>query len=197
MLCSNCTAEAKSDYETAIEQLLGNYNTATHENRFMVGRAVECFTLVLLRSAGIECKLAEKGGIIVQKRLNEQGSPNRPSGFLNISGSFSGKIVDLNLINTQGDSTSEWNTATLFVVSQVGIVFATPDTGDLKKHIRRRKDAVVLSKTGLKYLIESHSDLVFAMNISVKPEKFPQTLRPSEKVARDILSGWSLGRYLD
>ena len=56
-LKSNCTVEAKQEYEIAIFTLLERFNTTIYENRFVVGGAVEMFTCALLRAVGIDCIL--------------------------------------------------------------------------------------------------------------------------------------------
>ena len=56
-LKTNCSADARHEYELAINTLLSRYNTTIYENRFVVGGAVEVFTCALLRSVEIECSL--------------------------------------------------------------------------------------------------------------------------------------------
>ena len=56
-LKTNCSEDARHEYELAIHTLLEHYNTTIYENRFVVGGAVEVFTYALLRSVEIECKL--------------------------------------------------------------------------------------------------------------------------------------------
>ena len=56
-LRSDCPVQAKQEYERTIQTLLKRFNTTIHENRFVVGGAVEVFTFALLRTVGIDCTM--------------------------------------------------------------------------------------------------------------------------------------------
>ncbi|MDE0309035.1 MAG: hypothetical protein OXI60_04285 [Acidiferrobacterales bacterium] len=91
-------------------------------------------------------------------------------------------------MNKQGGGARIWNTATLFVVSNVGIVYGTPEMAD-SGHIKDAHDAVVLKRSGLKLLMEDKSN-VFGMDIRQKPptEMTGFSRKASTAVAKQILS---------
>jgi len=180
-LKSDCSIEVKYEYELAISILVERYNTTIYENRFVVGGAVEVFTYALLKSVGIDCTLygdqAKSGDILL---------PNDRK--FSVKGSFTGGVSEIRLLNKLGGGFREWDTATLFVVANVGIVYGTPAMVD-DLHIKDMKDAIVLKKEGLKSLIENDEN-VFEMEIAQKPptETTAFSLKASDAIAKHILS---------
>ena len=178
-LKQRCTDEARCAYESAIEKLHERYNTTIHENRFIVGGAVEVFTYALLRSVGIHCSLylsqATRGDILLQ-------GDHR----LLIKSTFTGGAARVKLINKMGDGPREWRKAALFVVSDVGIVYGAPHMVD--DFVVDGKDSIDLTKRGLKHLIEDKSN-VLQMNIVRKspPEKSYLSQKASTELARQII----------
>ena len=118
-LKSDCSRTVRKDYQIAVKTLVERYNTTIYENRFVAGGAVEVFTCALLRSVGIDCTLcgdqAQGGDILL---------PNNR--MISLKSSFRG-IADIRLLNQMGTGERRWDTATLFVISGVGIVFGAPD----------------------------------------------------------------------
>lgn len=179
-LKTHCPPESRREYERAIRTLLERYNTTIHENRFVVGGAVEVFTCALLRSVGLDCNLysaqEQAGDILLPKGKK-----------LSIKGSFKGGAQDIKLINQMGGGRRDWNTATLFVLSGEGIVYGAPDMV-AAEHIKQVGDGVVLKRAGLQMLMSQPKNL-FAMNIALKPPT--ETTAFSEKasvaVAKQIL----------
>lgn len=145
-----------------------------------LGGAVEVFTYALLRSVGIDCTLygdqSKSGDILL---------PNDKK--LSVKGAFSGGVANIKLMNKLGEGDRIWNTATLFVVSNVGIVFGTPSMVDASD-IKDVKDGVELRKRGLESLINNPSNL-FVMEIARKPptEMTGFSHKASTAVARQIL----------
>ena len=174
-----CSGNVKKEYELAISTLVQRYNTTIHENRFVVGGAVEEFTWALLRSVDVECDLcgsqSPDGDIIF---------PNDE--LLSIKSSFRG-VADIKLINQMGTGDRAWTTATLFVVSGVGIVYGAPDMVD-SAHVKPTGDGVSLKRAGLQTLIDDQAN-VFEAEIASKPPKemADQSLKASSAVARQIL----------
>lgn len=167
------------EFEGAIETLVKRYNTTLHENRFIVGGVLKVFTLGLLRTVGIDCKLVSDratGGDI----LLTNGA------VLSLKSSFVG-VNDIRLVNKMGEGTRNWTIATLFVVSELGIVFGTPNMIN-DSDIKTSGDALVLKKSGLKRII-SEKDNVMSMNIAKKPssELASESLKASSAIARQIL----------
>lgn len=180
-LRSACSEGAKSEYETAVARLLNRYNTTVRENRFIVGGAVKFFTCSLLRSVGIDCSLLEE-----QSHPGDVLLPN--NGKLLIKSTFTGGPADVRLMNKMGGGYQTWATATLFVISYVGLVYGSPDMV-AKKHIQDVDDGTTLTKAGLQSLINMPNNL-FEAEIAKKPPA--KTTGFSEKastaVARQILS---------
>lgn len=179
-LRSDCSADSKSEYEAAISILVERYNTTIYENRFVVGGAVEVFTYALLRSVGLDCTLygdqAKSGDILL---------PNDKK--LSVKGTFTGGASDIRLMNKQGGGERIWDTATLFVISNVGIVYGTPEMVD-PGYIQDAHDAVVLKRRGLQSIMNERAN-VFEMDIRQKPptEMTGFSHKASTAVAKQIL----------
>ena len=173
-LKAECSVEAKISYEYAIKKLIYSYNTAIDENKFTVGRVVEIFTYGLFRATGITCFLNEGAIHFDRKRLDVQGI-------------FSGGFNDSHLINYRGSEKRKWETARLFVISGVGIVFADPSMVE-EKHLNDTKSALVLKKAGLQKIASDEKN-VFSIEIVKKPDtRFAeQSKKASDSVARSIL----------
>ena len=179
-LKNGCSLEAKDEYEKAIQILVERYNTTIYENRFTVGGAVEVFTYALLRSVGIDCTLygdqAKSGDILL---------PNDKK--LSVKATFTGGAKDVRLLNKQGGGERLWDTATLFIISNVGIVYGTPEMVN-HNDIKDVNDAVILKRKGLLFLMSDESN-IFEMNISQKPptEMTGFSHKASTALARQIL----------
>lgn len=178
----DCSRAARKEYELAVKTLVELYNTTIHENRFVVGGAVEVFTYALLRSVDIDCTLCgdqTPGGDI----LLSNGR------MLSLKSNFRG-LGDIRLLNKMGTGDRVWDTVTLFVISGVGIVFGAPDMV-AAEHLKATEDAKLIKKAGLQALIDNEDqDNVFRMAIAEKPPT--QEARASHKastaVAEKILS---------
>ena len=176
------------EYKDAITELHSRYNTTIHENRFVVGGAVKLFTVALLRSVGIDAKpcgnKAVAGDIILPTELPTEK-------MLSVKGHFTGKKGEIRLVNTMGDgSRTEWNTATLFIVSGKGIIYGDPTMVD-DNDIIRKKDAITLKYRAVEELYKNNC---IAANI---PHKRPSkqagsSQRASVAVAKQILNDCKL-----
>ena len=179
-LQENLSNEAKAEYETGIKHLIERYNTAIYENRFTVGGVVEVFTLALMRSTGIEiegCGSEAQGGDLIL-----------PSGrMFSLKSSFTkgGSVI---LVNTRGDSGTDWETATLFVLSNVGIVYGDPAMAE-KDDLNRVADNLQIKRTALNRLAQDPLKLI-PMEIPLKPptEMADSSMKASDAVARQLMS---------
>lgn len=179
-LQENLSDAAKAEYETGIKHLVERYNTAIYENRFTVGGVVEVFTLALMRSTGIEiegCGSEAQGGDLIL-----------PSGrMFSLKSSFSrgGSVI---LVNTRGDSGTDWETATLFVLSNVGIVYGDPAMAE-ENDLNRLADNLQIKRTALNRFAQDPSKLI-AMNIPFKPptEMADSSMKASDAVARQLMN---------
>lgn len=188
VLKADISDESRKEYEVAVNTVVSRFNTSVLENRFTVGGAVEVFTCALLRSVGIECyhnAARTTGGDLTLPDKKE----------LSIKGSFAG-ISSIGLINKRGGGQRKWITATLFVVSGVGIVFGAPDMVDADD-INDAQDQIQLKKKGLEKLVRDDKNVI-SLNIANKPpkEKAGETKRQSMEVARFILKEKSLNTLL-
>ena len=178
-LKSDCSKEAQFEYEEAVSILIERYNTTIYENRFIVGGAIEVFTCALLRSVGLDCTLygdqAKSGDILL---------PNNRK--LSIKSAFTGGPANIKLINQQGEGNRTWDTATLFVLADVGIVFGAPDMV-FETDVRSTGDGLMLQRSALKILIEDVNN-VFEMQIPQKPptEMTGFSYKASAAVAKQI-----------
>ena len=179
-LQENLSNEAKAEYETGIKHLIERYNTAIYENRFTVGGVVEVFTLALMRSTGIEiegCGSEAQGGDLIL-----------PSGrMFSLKSSFTrgGSVI---LVNTRGDSGTDWETATLFVLSDVGIVYGDPDMAQ-EDDLNRTADNLQIKRTALNRFAQDPLKLI-PMEIPLKPltEMAISSMKASDAVARQLMN---------
>ena len=179
-LQENLSSGAKEEYETGIKHLVERYNTAIYENRFTVGGVVEVFTLALMRSTGIEiegCGSEAQGGDLIL--------PNGRMFSLKSSFTRGGSVI---LVNTRGNSGTDWETATLFVLSNVGIVYGDPAMaqGD---DLNRVADNLQIKRTALNRFAQDPSRLI-PMEIPLKPptEMADASMKASDAVARQLMN---------
>ena len=179
-LKSDCSEDAKYEYEYVLSILIERYNTTIYENRFIVGGTVEVFTYALLKSVGIECSLygsqAKSGDIIL---------PNNKK--LSVKGTFTGKISDVKLVNQLGGGKRYWDTATLFIISGTGIVYGTPEMVE-EEYIKQVSDGVVLKGKALREISQNPNN-VFEVDIVPKPptEMTGFSHKASVAVAKQIM----------
>ena len=179
-LKENLSREATEEYETGVKHLVERYNTAIHENRFTVGGVIEVFTLALMRSTGIEiegCGSEAQGGDLIL-----------PSGqMFSLKSSFtrSGSVI---LVNTRGDSGTDWETATLFVLSNVGIVYGDPAMAQ-EDDLNRVADNLQIKRTTLNRFAQDPPNLI-SMEIPLKPptEMADSSMKASDAVARQLMN---------
>lgn len=180
-LRSDCSDIVKREYELACGTVVERYNTTLRENRFIAGGAVEIFTCALLRSVGIECTLyanhATDGDILL---------PNHK--LLSVKATFAGGPKTVKLMNKLGASRSTWKTATLFIFSEIGIVYGDPTMID-PKYVVDTGDGLELKRRGVIELIESPDDNVFPMDLPRKPptEMAGFSHKASASIARGIM----------
>ncbi len=179
-LKENLSSKAKTEYETGVKHLVERYNTAIYENRFTVGGVVEVFTLALMRSTGIEiegCGSEAQGGDLIL--------PNGRMFSLKSSFTRGGSVI---LVNTRGDSGTDWETATLFVLSNVGIVYGDPAMAQADD-LHRAADNLQIKRTALNRFAQDASNLI-SMEIPLKPptEMADSSMKASDAVARQLMS---------
>ena len=179
-LKENLSSDAKAEYETGIKHLVGRYNTAIYENRFTVGGVIEVFTLALMRATGIEiegCGSEAQGGDLIL--------PNGRMFSLKSSFTRGGSVI---LVNTRGDSRTDWATATLFVLSNVGIVYGDPAMAQ-EDDLNRVADNLQIKREAFNRFAEDPSNLI-PMEIPLKPptEMADTSMKASDAVARQLMN---------
>ena len=179
-LKENLSSEAKTEYETGVKHLVERYNTAIYENRFTVGGVVEVFTLALMRATGIEiegCGSEAQGGDLIL--------PNGRMFSLKSSFTRGGSVI---LVNTRGDSGTDWKTATLFVLSNIGIVYGDPDMAE-EDDLNRASDNLHIKRSALNRFAQDLSKLI-PMEIPLKPptELADSSMKASDAVARQLMN---------
>ena len=172
--------QTKIEYENAFNVLIEKYNTSIYENRFITGGAIEVFTYALLRSVGIDCNMygnQSLGGDILL--------PNQK--LLSVKGIFTGGVNNVILMNKQGSGKRKWNTATLFIISEIGIVYGDPNMVKTS-NIKDRSDSLVLDKKGLIEIIKNNKNYI-TMKLNKKPptETSGFSDKASVAVAKQIL----------
>lgn len=172
---------AVAEYESAIRVLAERYNTTIYENRFIAGGAIELFTLLLLRSAGVSAQPCGDE--------TASGDITLPGGsMLSIKANLTGKPRNERLINTMGDSVAaEWTTATVFVLSGKGLVYGDPSMAD-ESDMRRAKDALLISAAAVKRFADT-PDCLIPLDIASKPHTRMTYFshKASNAVAKQIL----------
>ena len=188
-LRDNVDADAKAEYELGVKSAVERYNTAIYENRFIVGGVVEVFTLALMRSTGIDiqgCGAEAQGGDLIL-----------PSGVMfSVKSSFrpSSNVI---LINTRGESRTEWTTATLFILTNIGLVYGDPSMVN-EDDLHRVSDNLQIKANALLRISQDPSNVIL-MDIPEKPptEMAKHSLKASDAVARELMREFGMNKLLD
>ncbi|MCY3858974.1 MAG: hypothetical protein OXG25_08700 [Gammaproteobacteria bacterium] len=178
-LKANLSAEVKVEFESAMSALLNQYNTTIRENRFIAGGATEVFTVALLRSTGIPARMygeeTDAGDIILPGNK-----------MLSVKGEFA-KSSSVRLLNKLGQGKRNLKTATIFVLSGTGMIYADPDMFD-ESDFRDTGDALVILRRSLLRVADNPGYFI-EMEIPFKPPK-EQSLHSrnaSQEIAKRIL----------
>lgn len=181
------------EYAVAIKTVLERYNTTIYENRFVVGGAVEVFTCALLRSVGLDCRMYAD--------QETAGDLLLPGGRrISVKGLFVGGPTNVKLINQLGGigRDREWKTATLFIVSQVGIVYGDPDMIDKEVHVKQMSDGLQLNKSAIEFLASNSRNLI-SLDIAKKPSTRETGFshKASTTVARQVMADMELSHLME
>lgn len=189
-LKANLDNDAKEEYELAIKHAIKTYNTFFRENRFIFGGILEIFTLALMRSTGIVIDACGQDAIRGDLILDTGEMFSLKS---NMTGT--GAVT---LINKMGDGYREWETATLFVLANYGIVYGDPKMVDSDKDLSQGGDRLDIKRSTLTRLASDPSNLI-RMDIPVKPKPESSNLKTieSEAIAREMMKELNLIKLLD
>ena len=169
----------------SIDAVLTRYNTVVWENRFIVGGVVEQIIGASARDLGLEVQNAGKQNQGYDLELEG------PSGTgISVKGVFATvngmhNLVNVRTSNPARDLRERWTTATIFVMSEVGIGFTDPLFGAPFLHPTR--DALQISGRELRLWWEEHPEWLIRAPIPRKPDG-PAVRVASDAVSFDIFS---------
>lgn len=173
--------EARAEYELGVSSLVQRYNTAIYENRFLAGGVVEIFTLALMRSTGIDVEDYGARGV--------GGDLILPDGeIISVKSCFT-KRRDVILVNTRDDSYTPWTTPTLFILSNIGIVYGDPTMVDEATDLKRSNDNLSIRHTVVNRLSENPLNRI-PMSIPFKPpaSEAANSQKASDAVAIQLMN---------
>ena len=171
----------------ALGILIAEYGTSVRENRFIVGGGTERILATAMRCVGIQGARARGLGTDEEDIVVEQYQ-------ISVKASFTGGRQQIRLINTLGDSIRRWDTATIFVLANVGIGYADPDL--LPNADRPTSDAVVLPRAPLDNLHTEQPQWLLRCDIPANPTDSAQLRAASEAVTMEILQRTAAGRAI-
>lgn len=169
----------------AIGTVLTRYNTVVWENRFIVGGVVEQIIGSSARSLGLEIRNAGKQNQGYDLELDESQGVG-----ISIKGSFASTNGMHNLVNVRSpspetDMRQRWTTATIFVMSNVGIGYTDPLFG--RDFLNSSGDALQISGSRLKEWWGQNPQWLIVAPIPKKPSGTAMRVA-SDAVSFDIFS---------
>jgi len=170
-----------SEFEKAIQKLVGEYDTANWENRFVVGGALEVLFCALLNSMKFECKWLKEARYDIE--INNVK--------FSLKSNFTGG-GDIRLVNILGDKKAIWDEPTLFFIGDVGICYADPSMGLPTKHT---SDALIVKTKDIKEMVGENDEWLISLSIPRKPTNSAKIKTASFDVAKSILEEIN-SRYL-
>ncbi|MXY47449.1 MAG: hypothetical protein F4Y44_10835 [Chloroflexi bacterium] len=171
----------------ALGILIGEYGTSVRENRFIVGGGTERILTTAMRCVGVTNARARGLGVDEEDIVVGQHQ-------ISVKASFTGGRQQIRLINTLGDSVRRGDTATIFVLANVGIGYADPDI--LPDADRSTSDAVVLPRAPLDNLHTEQPQWLLPCDIPANPTDSAQLRAASEAVTMEILQRTAAGRAI-
>ncbi|NPA79523.1 MAG: hypothetical protein GXO29_00525 [Thermotogae bacterium] len=160
----------REEFERALDLLVKSYDTRNHENRFVVGGAVEVLFCALLRALGFRCEW-----------LRERRFDLRIDGrSFSIKSNFTGRGT-LRLINVMGDGRVEWGEPTLFFIGGRGVFYADPC---MDVRVKRESDALTIRA---EEIFKAGGIWRINLKVPVKPKSSTRIRTASYDVARSVL----------
>ena len=174
-----------SEVVAAIDAVLTRYNTTVWENRFIVGGVVEQIIGASARDLGLDVQNAGKQNQGYDLELDGANGAG-----ISIKGVFATTNGMHNLVNVRTsdpdrDLRERWTTATIFVMSEVGIGYTDPHFG--AKFLNPTGDALQISGRSLKQWWDDHPEWLIRAPIPRKPSG-PAVRVASDAVSFDIFS---------
>ncbi len=169
----------------ALGLLISEYDTSIRENRFIAGGATERILATTMRCVGITNARA-RGLDLSDEDIVVDGHQ------ISVKASFTGGRQAIRLINTLGDSSANWRTATIFVLSNRGIGYADPEL--LPDVATASRDAVILPRQPLDALHDTQPQWLLRCAVPAKAQDVSQRRAASEAVATEILRRTAAGQ---
>lgn len=173
---------------SAIDAVLTRYNTTVWENRFIVGGVVEQIIGASARELGLNVQNAGKQNQGYDLELEAPGGLG-----ISIKGVFATTNGMHNLVNVRSSSQERdlrerWLTATIFVMSEVGIGYTDPHFG--ASFLNPTSDALQISGRLLKHWWVENPEWLINAPIPKKPDG-PAVRVASDAVSFDIFSDFA------
>jgi hypothetical protein len=173
----------------ALDAALRRYNTTVWENRFIVGGVTEQIVGSAARAVGISVVNAGKRNQGYDLEL-----PTQPAVGISIKGVFASVNGFHNLINTRGAADKDeliarWKTATVFIMSGVGIGYIDPEFGS--GFLKCTNDALQISGRELREFWTPNSTWILEAAIPEKPTGEAQRVA-SDAVSFDIFADFPI-----
>ena len=177
----------------AFEILLNERSTTYHENRFIVGGAVEHMVAAAMRCIGLND--AEVVG------FDEDRVDIRVQGLgFSLKTAFTSSR-QIALINTQGEGEPRWTAPTILVLAtgrSRGISYADPEL--LPGVVQRAEGQLVLPRNPLNRMLREQPEYLLSCEIPVNPgapeDELQTPMALSQSVATDILFRTEQGQSL-
>ena len=174
-LAYNEHLQANAEFESALKMLVETYDTAIHENRFVVGGATEMLLCAWLRALGLRCQPHS----ILRTDLEVEGVA------FSVKANFAASSR-IRLINVLGDSPSaHWEEPILVLLAETGLCYVDPE---LVSHadLQRKADVLELKTAAVRALQGTQWHL--PLEIPRKPQGATTASRvASHDVARSVL----------
>ena len=171
----------------ALGVLISEYDTSIRENRFIVGGATERMIAATMRCVGIRNARARGLNLYDEDIVVDDCQ-------ISVKGSFTGGRQPIRLINTLGNSSATWRTATIFVLANRGIGYADPEL--LPDATRASRDAVILPRQPLDDLHDAQPQWLLKCDVPAKLRDSSQRRAASEAVATEILHRTAAGQAM-
>ena len=171
----------------ALGLLISEYDTSIRENRFIAGGATERILATTMRCVGIANARA-RGLDLTDEDIVVGGHQ------ISVKASFTGGRQAIRLINTLGNSSATWQTATIFVLANRGIGYADPAL--LPDVAKASSDAVILPRKPLDDLHDAQPQWLLRCAVPAKAQDVSQRRAASEAVATEILRRTAAGQSM-
>ena len=175
------------EFIRALGLLISEYDTSIRENRFIAGGATERMLATTMRCVGIANARA-RGLSLSDEDIVVDGHQ------FSVKASFTGGRQAIRLINTLGESSAVWRTATVFVLAGRGIGYADPEL--LPNVARASRDAVILPRPPLDELHDKQPQWLLSCAVPAKAQDISQRRAASEAVATEILRRTAAGQAM-